>query len=65
MSNGRAEADTGIVAEGLVREFKGGVRAVAGIDFEVRPGEIYGFLGPNGAGKSTTCPLYTSDAADE
>jgi ABC-2 type transport system ATP-binding protein len=29
------------------------VRAVDGIDLEVREGEIYGFLGPNGAGKST------------
>jgi ABC-2 type transport system ATP-binding protein len=27
---------------------------VAGIDFDVREGELFGFLGPNGAGKSTT-----------
>jgi len=32
----------------------GGVRAVDGICFEVRPGEIFGLLGPNGAGKTTT-----------
>ncbi|CAB4916135.1 unannotated protein [freshwater metagenome] len=44
----------GIRVEGLEREFKGGIRAVDGIDLEVAPGEIYGFLGPNGAGKSTT-----------
>ena len=43
-----------IEAEGLVREFKKGPRAVDGIDLRVEPGEIYGFLGPNGAGKSTT-----------
>jgi ABC-2 type transport system ATP-binding protein len=30
------------------------VEAVAGIDFEVAPGEVFGFLGPNGAGKTTT-----------
>src|SRR5438876_201267 len=52
--------DNGIVAEGLVREFKGGVRAVAGIDLSVAPGEIYGFLGPNGAGKSTTVHMLTT-----
>jgi len=28
--------------------------AVAGIDFDVAPGEAFGFLGPNGAGKSST-----------
>ncbi|MGH2984870.1 MAG: ATP-binding cassette domain-containing protein [Solirubrobacterales bacterium] len=52
--------DNGIEAQGLAREFKGGIRAVDGIDFEVRPGEIYGFLGPNGAGKSTTVHMLTT-----
>jgi ABC-type multidrug transport system ATPase subunit len=37
----------------LVRTF-GDVRAVDGIDLDIRAGEIYGFLGPNDAGKSTT-----------
>ncbi len=46
--------ERGISVDGLVREFKGGVRAVDGIDLHVAAGEIYGFLGPNGAGKSTT-----------
>jgi ABC-2 type transport system ATP-binding protein len=50
----------GIEVRGLVREFKGSVRAVDGIDVEVRPGEIYGFLGPNGAGKSTTVHMLTT-----
>ena len=50
----------GIEASGLVREFKGGIRAVAGIDLEVAPGSIYGFLGPNGAGKSTTVHILTT-----
>jgi ABC-2 type transport system ATP-binding protein len=50
----------GIEAEGLVREFKGGVHAVAGIDLRVAEGEIYGFLGPNGAGKSTTVHMLTT-----
>jgi ABC-2 type transport system ATP-binding protein len=42
-----------IQAHGLVREFKGGILAVDGVDLSVAPGEIYGFLGPNGAGKTT------------
>jgi len=50
----------GIEVEGLVREFKGGVRAVDGIDLRVEPGEIFGFLGPNGAGKSTTVLMLTT-----
>src|SRR4051812_12717173 len=50
----------GIEAEGLVRVFKKGPRAVDGIDLEVAPGEIYGFLGPNGAGKSTTVLVLTT-----
>jgi len=50
----------GIQAEGLAREFKGGIRAVAGIELKVSPGEIYGFLGPNGAGKSTTVHMLTT-----
>jgi ABC-2 type transport system ATP-binding protein len=50
----------GIEAEGLVRDFKKGPRAVDGIDLLVHPGEIYGFLGPNGAGKSTTVHMLTT-----
>src|SRR5207248_6331008 len=50
----------GIEAQGLVREFKGGVLAVAGIDLHVSEGEIYGFLGPNGAGKSTTVHMLVT-----
>src|SRR3954452_20344881 len=49
-----------IEAEGLVREFKKGPRAVDGIDLSVATGEIYGFLGPNGAGKSTTTHMLTT-----
>ncbi|MGN6446766.1 ABC transporter ATP-binding protein [Amnibacterium sp.] len=42
-----------IEARGLVKRY-GAKTAVAGIDFDVRPGVVTGFLGPNGAGKSTT-----------
>ncbi len=31
----------------------GAIKAVAGVSFEVRPGEIFGVIGPNGSGKTT------------
>jgi len=48
-----ADEKTAIEVRSLAKRF-GDVEAVAGIDFEVREGELFGFLGPNGAGKSTT-----------
>ncbi len=44
--------------EGLRKTFGAHV-AVAGLDLEVKPGEIFGFLGPNGAGKTTTTKMMT------
>jgi ABC-2 type transport system ATP-binding protein len=55
-----SSATAAIEAEGLVREFKKGPRAVDGIDLRVEPGQVYGFLGPNGAGKSTTVHMLTT-----
>ncbi len=45
--------NTAIEVRGLAKRFDD-VQAVAGIDFDVQEGELFGFLGPNGAGKSTT-----------
>ena len=48
-----AVAAAAVEAHGLVKRY-GELVAVRGIDFEVRPGECFGFLGPNGAGKTST-----------
>jgi ABC-2 type transport system ATP-binding protein len=45
-----------VSVRGLVKRYASG-EAVAGIDFEVRRGEIFAFLGPNGAGKTTTVEI--------
>jgi ABC-2 type transport system ATP-binding protein len=47
-----------IEVKGLVKHF-GALRAVDGVSFAVRRGDILGFLGPNGAGKSTTMKMIT------
>lgn len=51
-----------VVVEGLVQEFRPGLglrprRALDGVSFAVRRGEIFGFVGPNGAGKTTTLKI--------
>ena len=45
-----------ITVTGLRKSY-GQVEAVRGIDFEVRPGEVFGLLGPNGAGKTSTIEI--------
>jgi ABC-2 type transport system ATP-binding protein len=47
-----------IEVKGLVKNY-GAKRAVDGISFTVKRGDILGFLGPNGAGKSTTMKMLT------
>src|SRR3954467_6868095 len=48
--------DYAIYVRGL-RKAYGTFEAVKGIDFEVRPGEVFGLLGPNGAGKTSTVEI--------
>lgn len=45
--------DYAIETRDLVKTY-GHVRALDGLNLQVRSGEVHGFLGPNGAGKSTT-----------
>jgi len=60
-----ASAEPILVVKGLQKAFKG-VQALAGVDLEVRRGEILGLVGPNGSGKSTLINVvsghYRADA---
>ena len=47
-------ASVPLATRDLAKEFKGGLKAVDGVTFEVPPGVVLGLLGPNGAGKTTT-----------
>ena len=47
-----------VAVENLVKDY-GDLRAVDGVSFQVKKGDILGFLGPNGAGKSTTMKMIT------
>src|ERR1039457_2201097 len=51
-----------IEVRGLRKNYRAGlggreVKALAGIEFAVQPGELFGLLGPNGAGKTTTVKI--------
>ncbi|MDG6989924.1 MAG: ATP-binding cassette domain-containing protein [Nitrososphaerota archaeon] len=48
-----------VKVEGLSKVF-GSLKAVDGVTFEIKEGEIFGFLGPNGAGKTTTINMLTT-----
>jgi ABC-2 type transport system ATP-binding protein len=54
------DPDPALQAEGLGKTYRGGVRALDGLSFAVRPGRVYALLGPNGAGKSTTMRILTT-----
>ena len=49
-----------IEAKGLTKIYPPDIRAVDGVSFSVRDGEVFGLLGPNGAGKTTTLKMITT-----
>ena len=51
---------TALSIKGLEKTYKGGFRALKGIDLDVQEGDFFALLGPNGAGKSTTISIITS-----
>jgi ABC-2 type transport system ATP-binding protein len=55
---GEEAQDLQLSVRGLRHAF-GGRRVLEGLDFGVRPGELFGLLGPNGCGKSTTLRVLT------
>ena len=58
-TNSSTTTELAVAAHGLVKTF-GDLRAVDGIDLEVRRGEVFGVLGPNGAGKTTMLQMLAT-----
>ncbi len=56
----QSEKTVAISVKNLTKTFKGGLKAVDNISFDVPAGSIFAFLGPNGAGKTTTIKMLTT-----
>ncbi len=52
--------DCSVEADRLVKVYPGGIRAVDGVSFCIRRGEVFSLLGPNGAGKTTTVRMLAT-----
>jgi branched-chain amino acid transport system permease protein len=55
----------GAIALEQVRLGFGGVRAIDGLDLEIRSGEVHGLIGPNGSGKTTTLNVVSGYYAQQ
>jgi ABC-2 type transport system ATP-binding protein len=49
-----------VEVDGLTKVFDDSIRAVDGVSFKIRKGEVFGLLGPNGAGKTTTINILAT-----
>jgi ABC-type branched-subunit amino acid transport system ATPase component/ABC-type branched-subunit amino acid transport system permease subunit len=58
-------ATTGTLSLEQVALTFGGVRAIDGLDLEIRPGQIHGLIGPNGSGKTTTLNIISGYYAQQ
>ncbi len=54
----------GLALRGITLSF-GAVRAVDGLDLDLRPGEVHGLIGPNGSGKTTTLNVISGFAVPQ
>ena len=52
--------DLALKISSLEKQYASGVRALDGIDLEVKKGDFFALLGPNGAGKSSTIGIISS-----
>ncbi len=59
MSVMTSDDEYSVVVEGLFKDF-GTFRALKGVSFSVRTGEVFGLIGPNGAGKTTTLRVIST-----
>ena len=53
-------SDLALSIKNLKKEYKGGFKALKGVNLEVKKGDFFALLGPNGAGKSTIIGILTS-----
>ena len=57
---GTSDQGSAIAVQDLVKVYRGGKTALAGVSFSVERGEIFGFLGPNGSGKTTAVRILVT-----
>ncbi|MDX6256690.1 MAG: type transport system ATP-binding protein [Frankiales bacterium] len=55
-----SSVEAAVIADSLVKTFKGKVKALDGVSFEIPTGTVLGLLGPNGAGKTTAVRVLTT-----